>query len=831
MKKNPSGNKLSIPLSINESDGFARKNEPVTIGIPFPQKLLSDTDDLRLINHAGSCIPVQFYPTAYWPDGSIKWLLIDTTVSIAPNTSEVWFLTADHTIPASQITTPLSISQTEATITVESINRRYVCSKRTFLPFAGVAVDDTEIVASELTMTMLEDHAANLYQPYVRSTTVETEGSLRVTIRQDGTFRADGVDSPIDFIARMTFYALSDKATVSLTIRNTRAAHHQGNLWDLGDPGSFLFRELSITLGIRPECAHERAYVYQSGQEPIAPNIHRLLIYQDSSGGLQWNSPAHIGSDGQTTVSFRGYRISTDGLPVKRGDRIEPAVIMSGKEACAVAAIDKFWQQFPTALGFDDSCITIELFARHSKTLHELQGGEQKTHTMTFMFGKTPSADSIRSIHHPINVHANAKWYCASGVFPSLTPVTQKSFDRCDKLVMGAVRGKSTFFDRRELTDEYGWRHFGDLYADHEAVGHTGKDMLISHYNNQYDVIYGAQKQFARTGDIRWFRLMDELARHVIDIDIYHTDADRQEYNHGLFWHTDHYTDAATCTHRTYSKKNMIAKGLTSYGGGPSPSHNYTTGLLTYYYMTGNTLARESFMELMRWTVCLMASPVTLEGKLKSMVKNILRTLKEIVAGEPVEPYSLNGPGRASGNVLSALLDGWTFTGEDSYLMLAEKLIRKCVSPDENLDRRKLFCTEMRWMYLVFLIALIKYMILKEEYEQRDDTYHYARKSLLNYARYMADHEYPFLSKPEKLEYPNETWGAQEMRKSVVFNYASIYAKTGAEQKRFEERAEFFYRSSLDDIYSFPTRTLTRPIVLLMMYGHIHHYFISKKEQ
>ena len=47
--------------------------------------------------------------------------------------------------------------------------------------------------------------------------------------------------------------------------------------------------------------------------------------------------------------------------------------------------------------------------------------------------------------------------------------------------------------------------------------------------------------QFLRTGDARWWRLMDDLARHVRDIDIYHTREDKAAYNGGLFWHTNHY--------------------------------------------------------------------------------------------------------------------------------------------------------------------------------------------------------------------------------------------------------------------------------------------------
>src|SRR5690606_17765134 len=124
---------------------------------------------------------------------------------------------------------------------------------------------------------------------------------------------------------------------------------------------------------------------------------------------------------------------------------------------------------------------------------------------------------------------------------------------------------------RREIVDEYGWRHFGDLYADHEAVGHVGTTPFVSHYNNQYDFVLGAGVHALRTGNPDWLRLMTDAARHTIDIDVYHTRGDRSAFNGGLFWHTDHYRPAATATHRTYSRRNA---GNGQYGGGPSNEHN-----------------------------------------------------------------------------------------------------------------------------------------------------------------------------------------------------------------------------------------------------------------
>ena len=71
---------------------------------------------------------------------------------------------------------------------------------------------------------------------------------------------------------------------------------------------------------------------------------------------------------------------------------------------------------------------------------------------------------------------------------------------------------------------------------------------------------------------------MTELASHVTDIDIYHTDRDKAAYNSGLFWHTFHYVAAGKSTHRSYPRH---ATGVC--GGGPANEHNYTAGLLLHY--------------------------------------------------------------------------------------------------------------------------------------------------------------------------------------------------------------------------------------------------------
>jgi hypothetical protein len=78
-----------------------------------------------------------------------------------------------------------------------------------------------------------------------------------------------------------------------------------------------------------------------------------------------------------------------------------------------------------------------------------------------------------------------------------------------------------------------------------------------------------------------------------------------------------------------------------------------------------------------------------------------------------------------------------------------------------------------------------------------------------------------YLDRPEKLEYPPGTWAAQDMRKSDAFEYAARHTD-GEERSRFLERSEFFFGSSTATLAAMPTRTLARPVVLLLVNGLLH---------
>ncbi|MGQ9663448.1 MAG: RIFT barrel domain-containing protein [Kiritimatiellia bacterium] len=77
---------LEVKLTVEERLGLARRNEPVTSGVPLPKGAVKDTTALRLLDENGKVVPVQFgVANRWWDDGSIKWLHVDFQPSVPAN--------------------------------------------------------------------------------------------------------------------------------------------------------------------------------------------------------------------------------------------------------------------------------------------------------------------------------------------------------------------------------------------------------------------------------------------------------------------------------------------------------------------------------------------------------------------------------------------------------------------------------------------------------------------------------------------------------------------------------------------------------------------------
>ena len=785
-------------------------------GVPLPRGAVFDAAELALVDLQGRLVPWQARSLAHWPDRSLKWLLVDILDESSNADGHVLRLVRSRGITTESVRhaarVAVSVGADELSVRSGDLEYRVRRGATTLL---SVDMAGRPCLDASGVQLRLRGEDGTDYLAHVNRIDVESAGPVRADLVLEGGFVGSG-NCPLNFRLRWTLLAQPGQVFCDLLVRNPRAARHVGGLWDLGDEGSWQIRDLSLHIAPGFNATH-LDWAPEPHADARREDTVPRIIYQDSSGGERWNSANHLDRGGTLGVGFRGYQVRVDGAIEAEGLRAQPWLSLSGADCSVSLSVTDFWQNFPKALRWDGTTLSAGLFPSERQGPTELQGGEQKRHLiMLAVQGGTrpmPAEGFVQRAHAAVDPAAVERSGAVSGLSVSIRSPQVTDW------IEGIIAGEESFEARREIIDEYGWRHFGDLYADHEAVHSDPAIPFISHYNNQYDFVLGAGIHALRTGDARWSKLMDEAARHVVDIDIYHTKEDKAAFNGGLFWHTDHYVPAATATHRTYSRANA---GSGDYGGGPSNEHNYASGLLLHHYMTGDAESREAVVGLADWVCAMDDGTQTLSALVDEGATGL--------ASKTLD-FDYHGPGRGAGNSISTLLDAYRASRRRAYLSKAEALIERCIHPEDDIAARQLDDPERRWSYLVFLQVLGKYLDLKLEYSETDYAFQYARHSLLHYAAWMLEHEAPYRDVAHKLEIPSETWSAHDARKCHIFHLASLHDDDLQRAEAFRDKAGYFQQRWIADLSSFPTQCLTRPMVLVAVYGHLHDYFSARALQ
>lgn len=803
-------------LTLSERHARATKNMPLRIGLPLPKNWCFNHQKLALVTEQGQEIPACISVASLWPDNSIQWCLINSQVNLHAN--ETLKLGLSQRLPSrhpdrSWSSTPIGATSPQSTlIQDEGTQLRVRGAART------VVIDTQRLRLFDLTDsnisgqvklccpdTPVDGHVEGVVETYNYRTLLTSQGALRVEVNLRGVFElVEG--GRLDFLCTLIIAANGDHVNGSLTLHNAAAARHPGGLWDLGDANSLYFD--SLTLGLNWDAVPEKmqGQLKISPTQPSLPFTGSAVLTQLASGGEQWDSPTHVNARGRVNLAAPGYIACIDGEEL-RGKRADPFAQIVRSETSISVRLEDFWERFPSELAINREGVTAGLLPNTGEA-HELQPGERCTHRFAFDFTNRDASEMVEDTtpfpEPRISLDGGHVQTCA---LPELNdPVHIDS--RVQAIIDQGLDGDRNFFSKREAIDEYGWRNFGDLWADHETEGYQGKRPFVSHYNNQYDPLFGFLKQYLNSGDTRWFSLAKDLARHTVDIDIYHTDDDRLEYNHGLFWHTDHYLPAETSSHRSYSRRQTKdAYEGHAGGGGPGGQHCYTTGLLYHYLLTGDEASRESLYGLKNWITCVYEGAGTLTDVALAVKNRQRQDLKNRLTGE----YPLD---RGIANYLNALMDCYVLDHSPKTLIQIAEIVQRTIHPADDIGQRKLEEVEEHWFYVVLLQALNRFLVLKADIGQIDHDFLYARDSLLHYAAWMVDHEAPYLERPDVLEFPNQTWTAQDLRKANVLFWAAHWSP--CDGAAYNKKAHHLVDYIADTLCNEPSRQYTRILALLM---------------
>ena len=117
---------------------------------------------------------------------------------------------------------------------------------------------------------------------------------------------------------------------------------------------------------------------------------------------------------------------------------------------------------------------------------------------------------------------------------------------------------------------------------------------------------------------------------------------------------------------------------------------------------------------------------------------------------------------------------------------------------------------------------MTRYLWLKLDNDAIDESYQYTLASLRHYWRWMVKNERPFMDASENLEFPNDTWVAQDFRKAVLMKQAALFDTEHREI--YEEKASEWSHYVTQKLQASEERFFTRILIILLQNYGPHNF-------
>ena len=594
--------RASTPLTVANPYDFPFAGWPVSSGVPFAQGELGDAAHLRILDAAGTEVPVQVKSTARWRDGSIKWVLA-TFPAVAKARSS-----ARYTVQygAGVIRKPVPAGVRCATegdaLTVETgrLRARFEAKRSGFPTRVWVDADgdsrfaDAEEVApGRLMAARVTDDAGKVFASDTPAEGVEVEeaGPLRAVVKVTGHHRDAEGKAFLAYINRFVFTAGSPLVRLCYTWGNDR------------DEEFTRFRAISLDIPFPTRDAAWRVGL-GAGKERAGRGAASLRQMRDNA-----------------------FTLESAGSAGDKGERADGWVDLSAGGLGLTAAVRDFWQLYPKALRVTDAGLSLDLCPPFEQGTYDacskleeikhffyvmggrykVRQGVQKQHEVLLAFrapewekgrvgerenggagaGGTRRSSGTPDVSHsptPPLSHSPAQLarafqeapiavctperYCGTKVFGEVLPATAGRSAEYERVCEGVYQ---FYVANRERGHEYGMLNFGDQFGERK----------VNWANGEYDHHHAFLMQFIRTGDPKWYALGERAARHAIDVDTCHY-GPRQG---GEWIHSMGHTGG-------YFTQQYEGNGIP--GGGFTPSHTWTEGFCDWFFLSGDPTAAEN---------------------------------------------------------------------------------------------------------------------------------------------------------------------------------------------------------------------------------------------
>ena len=564
---------LTVPLVVSNPSSLSREQAPVSAGVPLPEGRVW-ANSFELVDDDGRRSPVQTVALEHWGDGSMKWVLADFQANLAPNESRAFSMRA--------IAPDLETSGE---------------------PMARWTTDDTVIVDTGL----IQVRFAKGYAPF-----------QSLYLDQNGDREFSEAEKVIDVPAGGALIIRDGDNYLSMPSGSAQELSISRN------------GTLASIVTIRGLLTGSEGQTYESEFQIHAHRDHQriridhILVSHQSSDTLksiEFSMPLNGGefenySMGGATSQAEPVSSSRTTLRQMRDDRwelVRPSHTSFGKRAdgwilgknadVAVAvSLRPFWQQWPKSLWIEPGSIGVgllpefqaqematddpieltKLFYNYRDDKYVLPQGLQKSHEMYLWVG--PSGQSLsagaefgRESEFVLKARPDPHYSAGTGALGDVAVLDDQTFPFYTSLFDKML---AAYPETREKNHEYGFLNFGDYWMS-ESFPNWG--------NNQYDISHGLLHAWMLGGADDTFALGESAARHTMDVDVVHHRAPRDigsvywpGVGHiGGGWFEEKPTDVGTYSTTTWKVR-----------------HAYIDGILDYYHLTGNEIARRTALKI-----------------------------------------------------------------------------------------------------------------------------------------------------------------------------------------------------------------------------------------
>jgi hypothetical protein len=290
-------------------------------GVPWARGVMKKDQTFALKTADGKLLPVQTWPLAYWPDGSMKW----TGVAAVTTPDMALPLTLVPGAGAPEAGAVVRVRNSDTTVEVDTGKLKCRIVKWGGGLIDSMMVDGREIARKGQLVCILQDGPDGGYEdsPHkerfignVEKVTVEQNGPVRAVVKIEG--KHQGVQSQrqwLPFIVRLYFYAGEQNVKMVHTI-----------IYD-GDEKKDFIRGLGVQFAVPMREEIQNRHVRFGGEgdglwaEPIQPMKGRdgrfVADPNPSSAATQQQAPAAQGADGDgAPPAARGGRGGRGGRDV-----------------------------------------------------------------------------------------------------------------------------------------------------------------------------------------------------------------------------------------------------------------------------------------------------------------------------------------------------------------------------------------------------------------------------------------------------------------------------------------------------------------------------------